>query len=528
MDTEAGFRSVLTTANFGAKPKTAIIDFCCDTLTELAHLPRTELNTSIGNLHKALANVPIVNLRVRLNATKITLLHAISLHFLDRIKCDAVLLMPALTALVTDDIKEMRTHYNEHQQSKAADGLSSVTVPKLKSTTWSEFKSGIVETLSRVKGRNDIPLSYVIRNDVVGDFKQPYESREERLVSCITQKGPAFKSDNSDVFSILLQHTENTEGYSLIEAQEKSRNGRKAWLSLLSHFEGDTFKERVAQEANTILRTVIYHGPRKNFSFGDYYTRHSKAHIKLLKADKPMSAQQQIDTFIAGIKCATAQTIIVNISGDLTIRTSFDKYYNAIASKLELALQLTNQMSQTVNRQVSQLDSNRNKHKNNNGQNHDSRNNKRPKQGDPNSGFTPELKIYPGPVWKRLTKANQDKVKALYVASRNRNRPQGSQNNHPQRGQMVPYTHLSQRNVSQVGFYTPQMEAQLQEPYHNTWPPPRAISQVSAPPYNQGYVPPPPPLPPTPSLSVPQHPNERVSGNAGDMGQYFGGNSGRY
>ena len=86
-----------------------------------------------------------------------------------------------------------------------------------------------------------------MRNDAVGGFSDTYESREDRLISCISQRGPAFKADNSDVFSISLQHTENTEGYSLIEAQEKRRNGRAAWLALLSHFEGDTFEERVAQ-----------------------------------------------------------------------------------------------------------------------------------------------------------------------------------------------------------------------------------------------------------------------------------------
>ena len=89
MNTEAGFRSVLTTANFGSRPKTAIVDFCCDTLSELSHLPRTELNTSITNLHKALANLSTVAHRVRLNATKNTLLHTIGIHFLDQIKCNA-------------------------------------------------------------------------------------------------------------------------------------------------------------------------------------------------------------------------------------------------------------------------------------------------------------------------------------------------------------------------------------------------------------------------------------------------------
>ena len=83
MDTEAGFRLVLITANFGARPKTSIIDFCCKMLEELAQLPCTELNTSIGNMHKALSNLPTVEHCVQMNATKITLLHAIGLHFLN-------------------------------------------------------------------------------------------------------------------------------------------------------------------------------------------------------------------------------------------------------------------------------------------------------------------------------------------------------------------------------------------------------------------------------------------------------------
>ena len=78
---------------------------------------------------------------------------------------------------------------------------------------------------------------------MIGNFEDIYESREERSVFCITQRGPAYKSDNSDVFSTLLQHTEGTDGYSLIEAQELRRNGCAAWLVLLIYFEGDMFKK---------------------------------------------------------------------------------------------------------------------------------------------------------------------------------------------------------------------------------------------------------------------------------------------
>ena len=149
-------------------------------LTELAHLPRIELNTSITNLYKALANLLTVAYRVRLNATKINLLHAIGIYFLDRIKCNAQLNMSDLTVLVNDNIQKIRTYYNKSQKPNNAEGLSSVTILKLKSVTWSEFRSAIIETLSRVKGCNNIPLSYVTRDDVNGYFEESHESREER------------------------------------------------------------------------------------------------------------------------------------------------------------------------------------------------------------------------------------------------------------------------------------------------------------------------------------------------------------
>jgi len=105
MDTEERFRSVLVTANFTGRARIAIIDFCCKTLSKLAHLPRTELDTRISNLHKAQANTATSTDRVRLDATQITLLHAICLNFLDQIKCSAPLDATEITALVAEDIE---------------------------------------------------------------------------------------------------------------------------------------------------------------------------------------------------------------------------------------------------------------------------------------------------------------------------------------------------------------------------------------------------------------------------------------
>ena len=143
---------------------------------------------------------------------------------------------------------------------------------------------------------------------------------------------------------------------------ERRRNGRKAWQDLVRHFEGDTYKQRCAQEAGTILKTATYTGHKKNFTFGDYNKLHTSAHTKFFRASKPMTPEHKIDNFVQGIECSTAQSIVVSISGDLLIRVTFEAYYNAISSRIELANSLTNKgNSRREDRLVNQGKSERNK-----------------------------------------------------------------------------------------------------------------------------------------------------------------------
>ena len=51
------FLDVLDTAGFNPASRTAILEFCCQTLSVLARLPCKDLDAAIANLHKALSNV---------------------------------------------------------------------------------------------------------------------------------------------------------------------------------------------------------------------------------------------------------------------------------------------------------------------------------------------------------------------------------------------------------------------------------------------------------------------------------------
>ena len=522
MDDRLSFVDVLDAASFNANARTAVVEFCCETLRDLARLPSKDLDSAISNLHKSLANVTPARDRVRLNATRCITLHALRMHCLDRINCDALLTPNDITNIQAGDVADMCNEYLEATLTDfTTKGLGEVTIPKLTATKWLEFKTALIESLSRIIGKNKIPLSYLVRENPANDFTAPYENRMQRLIACTLHRGAAFTNDNGDLFSLIVQHTEGTEGYSLVQSHERRRNGRQAWIALTSHFEGATYRERIAQEAGQAIRTAMYSGPKRNFSFGDYYSRHSKAHIKLLRANKPMSVEQQIDAFVQGIQCPVTQSIVVNLAGNQAVRTSFDTYYNAVASRLELALTLTGKGNALVTRQVNQMvkASTPSKRK---GDNNDSKQNKRT-----NVNFKPEARRYSADEWKALTPDQKSQVKSLHKILKNSRRSSTNSVSTTNAGAIVPYgSNLpSNRQVYQLQSQDDQSYGTIPQARYNQNPNNgRYIHQVGR--HSQW-------TPPTPTIAIPPPPPARGGANStgsltaesGEVGNAWSGHS---
>ena len=53
---------------------------------------------------------------------------------------------------------------------------------------------------------------------------------------------------------------ENTKGYTILSINENKCDELKAWKELYLHSEGSRFKECIAQEAGTTVKTVSYSG----------------------------------------------------------------------------------------------------------------------------------------------------------------------------------------------------------------------------------------------------------------------------
>ena len=110
-----------------------------------------------------------------------------------------------------------------------------------------------------------------------------------------------------------------------------------------------------------MLHIASYSGSRRKFSFSSYYDRHSQAHHMLLHARKSMAVEQQIDRFVQGIQCVTAQKIVVNLADNVAAHACFEAYYNTVASILELSLSLMHTPTNYENRNVNKFASGKQK-----------------------------------------------------------------------------------------------------------------------------------------------------------------------
>jgi len=416
MDSEAAFERLLTRMGLTLPQSNAFAEFGCNTLSDLASFTYDDIEKVISVIHKTYSTAARGQENVRFNVISKIKLKSLTMHFKDRVRCyNALLNVGRIDEIDADDIDDFVSDFREEESfshREKVDDLPSIDIVKLTRKSWRAFNTAITETLSRTIGSNRLPLTYILRDAERNDFDAPYSSRKERLHDCIRFSGQAYRRDREIVFSLLLQKTKDSEGFSIVEEYQTTRDGRSAYKALLGHFEDGTYRDRMSQEGTFTLRNTVYAGVRKNFTFGRYYQLHSEAHVQLSEAGLPMTADQKINDFITGITCPIAQTIVVSLAGNRAIRGSFESYYNEVSSRLSLALRLAKgRGNQSENRNVNSMKRNNSDNKRQAGKKStgEDSSNKKPKTTD----FKPEDKVYDRESWMKLTHEQRKSVVEL-------------------------------------------------------------------------------------------------------------------
>jgi hypothetical protein len=167
---------------------------------------------------------------------------------------------------------------------------------------WKAFKEGAIAYLNGIRGKHDIPLAYIIRDDEVPQPNQVYQSEHQRLIAVALLQGVVFEDDNGRVLDLLKSWTINGPAWTWMHAHNSTRNGRQAWLSLVGHFEGDVQRDRVKDNAYASIVSTKYYGERKKFTFETYVTIHQDAYSDLEQHGEIILEEKHVRDLLANIK----------------------------------------------------------------------------------------------------------------------------------------------------------------------------------------------------------------------------------
>ena len=167
-------------------------------------------------------------------------------------------------------------------------------IPSLKgASNWRSFRGLAIMKLSFTKGKAGFPVLYVI-DDTTRTSTRLNSTRttidfidltdEEIFKVRPVHFGRVYKEDNKLVWNVIKSLLMDSPSYDHIISFDKTADGRKAWRTLKTFYEGEDFKQRLQDDAFTILNNSIYKGNSNRNNFESYVNKHLKAHKFLLEA----------------------------------------------------------------------------------------------------------------------------------------------------------------------------------------------------------------------------------------------------
>ena len=139
--------------------------------------------------------------------------------------------------------------------------------------------------LRKLHGVIGIALSYVIRSTVaVPSALSPlitlciwsgtHTSMIEELITYTPHDDPSCDSDNDRVYALLATSLAGTSVISSISRYQSTRNGRKSYLSLVTHNMGSSKWEKTVEIAEGVLNSRVWNEKDSRYSIKIHISRH--------------------------------------------------------------------------------------------------------------------------------------------------------------------------------------------------------------------------------------------------------------
>ena len=227
-------------------------------------------------------------------------------------------------------------------------------------TGWDEWKESFINYCSQKRSAAGGPLSYVIREDV-NPRTYAFRDEQERKLHQYPHRGNVYMTDNRRVAQLLKASTLTTDAYVYIERELEAMNGRKAWLALVDHYDGDGEREKRTSKAQADLKALHYRGNELVFPFETFSTKFLKALNVLNKSQNHIIAPgAQVDMLMqkmSGVSNTAIQASMELVASKYKDNVSdcINELSTTIAKRLRDQVHLRDRKGETKRRKISEV-----------------------------------------------------------------------------------------------------------------------------------------------------------------------------
>jgi hypothetical protein len=269
-----------------------------DTVDDLGEFDEDNLKQIADNLRRPSGRVPIDPINDPNGATMATPAFVFGAKSHNRLKAASDLVryyetvgrdLTAANMRWNPTIKLFNEHWKSLVERKKDDRPETPKITRgLPVVKWTE---AFRDFLNRVIGSRHIPLVYLIR-DVVDVPAAPlcatglphaeeFGSVEAELIARATHTHPLFRDDNALLYYLLEEATRGTSYSASIKPFQRTKNGRSAFLAMLSQYAGEDKWRALIKQAEDMLHNRKWKGQQTNYSLEKFIGQHRTAFVNM-------------------------------------------------------------------------------------------------------------------------------------------------------------------------------------------------------------------------------------------------------
>ena len=220
--------------------------------------------------------------------------------------------------------------------------------PKItKGTTVMKWSEAFKDHCHQYIGARNIALAYVIRDDseVPEDFPdqgttengtinvphaEEYGSIDAELITRANHDHPLFRVDNETVYMELEKATRSTQYAAAISPHQRRKDGRNAWLAIISQFAGKDKWEAELKFKEEILHTWKWKGS-SSYKLELFASQHRAAFVSMEQCAQHIEYQlpnehSRVKYLLTAIECGDAelQAAMAMVRADGSMRSNFE------------------------------------------------------------------------------------------------------------------------------------------------------------------------------------------------------------